>query len=147
MKLLPIVERELRVAARRRATHGARFGVALVALGVLFWVLWIRGSASASPQETGKVLFAVLSPERLVSGAAHKWKSLTRDSLVLERVETQRSAAEIAISWPEHILPPLVARSLMEGVRAALELSGAQHPTIELHDLTPTGARYSLRWG
>ena len=61
MKFLPIVERELRVAARRRATHGARFGVALVALGVLFWVLWLRGSASASPQETGKVLFAVLS--------------------------------------------------------------------------------------
>lgn len=94
-----------------------------------------------------RVLFAVLSPERLVSGAAHKWKSLTRDSLILERVETQRGVAEITISWPEHILPPLVARSLMEGVRAALELSGAQRPAIDLHDLTPTGARYSLRWG
>lgn len=94
-----------------------------------------------------RVLFAVLSPERLVGGAAHKWKSLTRDSLVLDRVETKHGAAEIAVSWPAHLLPPLVARSLMEGVRAALELSGAKEPSLEMHRAASTGAVYSLRWG
>jgi hypothetical protein len=94
-----------------------------------------------------RVLFAVMSPEKLVAGAAHKWRSLTKDSLVLERVETARGAAEIVVSWPAHLLPALVARSLMEGVRAALELSGATRPSLEMHDLTPTGARYALRWG
>lgn len=94
-----------------------------------------------------RVLFAVVSPEKLVAGAAHKWRSLTRNSLVLERVETSRGAAEIIVSWPTNLLPTLIARSLMEGVRAALELSGAKRTTLELHDLTPTGAHYRLRWG
>ena len=94
-----------------------------------------------------RVLFAVLSPERLVAGAAHKWKSLTKDSLVLEQVKVERGAGEIIVSWPENILPAIIARSLMEGVRAALELSGAKAPTITIRDLTKTGARYVLRWG
>ena len=62
MTLLPIVERELRVAARRRLTHWARFGAALAALAVMFWILALqRGAGLGSPKETGKMLFVVLA--------------------------------------------------------------------------------------
>lgn len=62
MTFLPIVERELRVAARRRLTHWARFGAALAALAVMFWVLALQsGTGGVSPKDTGKMLFMVLA--------------------------------------------------------------------------------------
>jgi hypothetical protein len=62
MTFLPIVERELRVAARRRLTHWARFGAALAALAVMFWVLALQsGTGGVSPKDTGKMLFVVLA--------------------------------------------------------------------------------------
>src|ERR1051325_4311000 len=39
MIVLPIVERELRVAARRRGTYRMRVGAALVAIGVFGWTM------------------------------------------------------------------------------------------------------------
>ena len=61
MTFLPIVERELRVAARRRLAHVARFGVALMGLAVMFWVLALRSGPGFATKENGKVLFMVLS--------------------------------------------------------------------------------------
>ena len=53
MIFLPIVERELRVASRRRSTYRLRFWLALLALTVWFILLLTsRGSV-----ERGKMLF------------------------------------------------------------------------------------------
>lgn len=61
MTFLPIVERELRVAARQKLTHWSRFGAALLALAVMFWVLALRSGGSYAPKETGTTLFMVLA--------------------------------------------------------------------------------------
>ena len=60
MRFLPVVERELRMAARRRSTYGLRLLVALAAFGLTFWVcnLTARGQP---PTELGKSLFSVLT--------------------------------------------------------------------------------------
>ena len=94
-----------------------------------------------------RMLFAVVSPEKLVQGAAYKLKSLAKDSLVVDHVETTRGNGEVKLSWPAHLIPPLLARSLMEGVRAALDLARAKNPKVQMRELTTTGASYSLRWG
>jgi ABC-type Na+ efflux pump permease subunit len=60
MRALPIVERELRVASRRRGTYGIRWGFTLVAvLGFLvgLWLLLQRGVMAA---EHGRFLFRIL---------------------------------------------------------------------------------------
>ncbi len=93
-----------------------------------------------------RALFAVVPTETLVAGSVHKWKSLAKDSLVIERVERNRGRAEILVRWPEHLLAPIVARSQMEGVRAALEVSGAKNPQVEIGELTTSQALYRLRW-
>src|SRR5262245_51759058 len=63
--LLPVVERELRVAARRPATHWARFaGAAMAMLIVLF--LLLNDLNSRGPHSIGKNLFLVLSVLTLV---------------------------------------------------------------------------------
>ncbi|HEY2951585.1 MAG TPA: ABC transporter permease subunit [Verrucomicrobiae bacterium] len=60
MTFLPIVERELRVAARRRGTHSMRFCVALAVLVV--WLVLILGSQnSMPPAQLGHQLFMALS--------------------------------------------------------------------------------------
>ena len=61
MTFLPIVERELRVAARQKLTHWARFGAALLVLAVMFWVLGLRSGVRYSAKETGTTLFMVLT--------------------------------------------------------------------------------------
>src|SRR4026209_785142 len=60
MSFLPIVERELRVAARRRGTHWLWFFTALVAMAAVFIVV-LGSQRSASPQSLGKWVFHAVS--------------------------------------------------------------------------------------
>jgi ABC-type transport system involved in multi-copper enzyme maturation permease subunit len=60
MTLLPIVERELRVAARRRATYWSRVGSALVALGICTYI-YLVAERHLSRQQLGMQLFSVLA--------------------------------------------------------------------------------------
>jgi hypothetical protein len=53
MRFLSVADRELRSAARQKATHRARWITAAIFLGLLFWLMWIfRGftNPAAAPQ-------------------------------------------------------------------------------------------------
>jgi ABC-type transport system involved in cytochrome c biogenesis permease component len=58
MTFLPIVQRELRVAARRRGAYWSRLGAAIAALGVGAWIMLVSG---AQDQELGPTLFVCLA--------------------------------------------------------------------------------------
>src|SRR5437660_12391720 len=58
MTFLPIVERELRVASRRRSTYWVRFFLALGALVLWFFLFVSSGNSAVSPR--GKMLFVAL---------------------------------------------------------------------------------------
>src|SRR5213594_3656371 len=60
MRFLPVVERELRMAARRRSTYGLRLRVALAAFSLTFWICTLPARGQP-PAELGKSLFAVLT--------------------------------------------------------------------------------------
>src|SRR3989442_1426982 len=59
MTFLPIVERELRTAARRRGTYWNRATAALAAILVFSGTLWFEGRVA--PKELGQHIFYVLS--------------------------------------------------------------------------------------
>ncbi|MGI8964648.1 MAG: ABC transporter permease, partial [Limisphaerales bacterium] len=59
MTFLPIVERELRVAARKRATYWTRLTCALVAICITSWM--IMTIHQINPRALGKTLFITLS--------------------------------------------------------------------------------------
>ena len=59
MSFLPVVERELRVGARRRGTYWIRLGVALAAIGLGGWIMML--SFARSTQSLGSTLFYALS--------------------------------------------------------------------------------------
>ena len=85
MTFLPVVERELRVAARRRATYWTRFGSALTALGLYVWIWFVVGGTGPQTQ-LSTVLFTSLSimayAYTLMAGV-----SLTADCLREEKRE------------------------------------------------------------
>jgi ABC-type transport system involved in cytochrome c biogenesis permease component len=60
MTFLPIVERELRVAARKKGTHWLWFSAGLVAMTAAFMVL-VGGQVSTAPQSLGRWVFSVIS--------------------------------------------------------------------------------------
>lgn len=61
MTFLPIVERELRVAARKQVTFWARQGAALIAIVTAGAILGINLPGGAAPASVGKGLFATLT--------------------------------------------------------------------------------------
>src|SRR3989441_6521972 len=61
MRFLPVVERELRMAARRRSTYGLRLLVALAAFSLTLWICTLPARGQQPPTELGKSLFAVLT--------------------------------------------------------------------------------------
>lgn len=61
MTFLPIVERELRVAARRPATYRARFWMVVAAVTVCVWQLLNVASGTVPPRMEGPQLFHTLS--------------------------------------------------------------------------------------
>lgn len=85
MTFLPIVERELRRAARRKATHWWRFTAALAAIAITFLLLFTAESFRR-PQQVGSVIFMAVSILAfgfcLVAGAF-----LTADCLCSEKRE------------------------------------------------------------
>ncbi|MBE0540084.1 MAG: ABC transporter permease [Verrucomicrobia bacterium] len=64
MRFLPIVERELRVAARRRGTYWLRSGVALGVIVAAAWIFLM--SLREPPREVGQILFLVLTAGLLI---------------------------------------------------------------------------------
>lgn len=86
MTLLPIVERELRVAARRRAAYWSRVGACLAALALLAWLAWVAPGTFFDPQKSGRVLFTVLSALTFTVGLG-VGGSLTADCLSSEKRE------------------------------------------------------------
>jgi ABC-type transport system involved in multi-copper enzyme maturation permease subunit len=61
MTCLPIVERELRVGARRGATYRTRFGSVLVSTVVCGMILWEFSQGTAPHSRMGQILFCNLS--------------------------------------------------------------------------------------
>src|SRR5438270_5748048 len=84
MTFLPVVERELRVASRRRGTYWNRAAAALAAVLVLCGALWIEGRVA--PRELGKHVFDVLSGLFLFSSLVAGVRS-TADCLSEEKRE------------------------------------------------------------
>ncbi|HUL51339.1 MAG TPA: ABC transporter permease subunit [Candidatus Nitrosotalea sp.] len=60
MTVLPIVERELRVAARRRATYRVRLGAAMVGIVIFGWMMLTSFLNAARVADRGLVLFHYL---------------------------------------------------------------------------------------
>ncbi len=83
MTLLPIVERELRVSARRPNTYWSRFAAALLALGI-FAALWLCLPARGQAADRGQMAFYAVSGLAMLF-AMFAGASVTADCLSQEK--------------------------------------------------------------
>jgi hypothetical protein len=84
MTFLPIVERELRVAARLRGSYWSRFAAAGLGVLLTFWALWATRQAPSTL--SGAVLFKTLGVALFIYAAAAGTR-LTTDCLSEEKRE------------------------------------------------------------
>ncbi|MFN7139223.1 MAG: ABC transporter permease, partial [Limisphaerales bacterium] len=82
MPFLPIVERELRIASRKRGTYWMRVGAAVGALLIGGWIMLMM--QNMPPQLLGKTLFISLSIVTFIYAAITGLR-LTADSLSEEK--------------------------------------------------------------
>jgi hypothetical protein len=92
-----------------------------------------------------RVLFAVLSPKRVVRGAAERWSKLHDGSeLLVERTEDR--SCDLLLRIPEALLPPLMLRCYGVGFSVAGQLAGARDVRIEHGEWNGGGFPIRCTW-
>jgi hypothetical protein len=94
---------------------------------------------------TNRVLFWVAAPSAILRAAALRWSALHRGSTLDIRIRGE-TAAEVAMTFPEHLFPEIVLRGSATGFVAALENAGAREVEMTLKEAQPSRALFAGRW-
>jgi len=92
-----------------------------------------------------RVLFSVVSPERLFVGATQRWSAFHRGT-VIKDVETSKGRASFRLTTPPFVMPEIGRVGLIKAFQAAIELAGAQGVELNAEAESPTTARFDARW-
>jgi hypothetical protein len=92
-----------------------------------------------------RILFAILSPERLFVGAAQRWAAFHKGT-VMEIVGHSRGQGAFRLRTPPHLLPEVAHVSLAEGIRAALVMAKADGATVTPRVEAPGSVLFEARW-
>ena len=92
-----------------------------------------------------RILFAVVSPERLLVGVEKRWAAFRRGS-ELHVVGHTATSAELSFHHPKNLATDLSARGLRVALRAALELAGARDVEMAYALETPELTKFAGRW-
>jgi hypothetical protein len=91
-----------------------------------------------------RVLFAVLSPERLLNGAAQRWHAF-RQGTELVTLEKGRGFARLELTFPPGLHSDLTLYLLAAAFEAAIDCTGARENTVDV-SRGPGVATFSCRW-
>jgi hypothetical protein len=92
-----------------------------------------------------RILFAVMSPERLLVGATHRWSAFNR-GMNLEAITSSNGRGAFRLKRPPHLLPALSLVGYGASFRAGLELCGAMDIVVQRHDESPSSTLYEYQW-
>lgn len=92
-----------------------------------------------------RILFAVLSPERLLSGLAQRWQAFRRGS---ELIMTDKNAgsARLKLVFPAGLHTDLTLDLLSAAIQAAIDCSGARSVNVEVQARSAGEAVFACRW-
>ena len=92
-----------------------------------------------------RVLFAVLSPERLLAATALRWSAFHQGS-TLALVGRLPKAFEVEMRFPARLYPPASLHGFSGAFRAALLAAGGDVTSIEWTLVSPSIARWLVQW-
>ncbi|MCA9596380.1 MAG: hypothetical protein KC776_23860 [Myxococcales bacterium] len=90
------------------------------------------------------VLFLVLSPQRLVRGAATRWGSFHRG--IRLSIKAQPKQTTVRMEYPAELLPEILARAYVTAFQAAVELAGGKHVSFNVAEYTPAHTVFDGSW-
>jgi hypothetical protein len=95
-----------------------------------------------------KILFMLLSPERLLVGVDKRWAALRRGTGI-ERVEDGprvAGAARLRVHFPDHLYDREILRVRGASLRAAIACAGAKSAAVELEVRDAGTADFVVTW-
>jgi hypothetical protein len=92
-----------------------------------------------------RIMLALASPALLFRTAALRWNFFHRGT-TLEVQQVAGHEARICVRHPPQMWDGLLADALMAGLRAVLDLSGAQEPRLEVIERTPEALYLRGTW-
>lgn len=92
-----------------------------------------------------RVLFALMSPSRLVQLAASRWSAFHRGSTI-SVLERDDAAARLRFEFPPRLYGPEMLRAVSASFRATAQVAGATRVIVRLGRDSDTFAEYSLTW-
>jgi hypothetical protein len=92
-----------------------------------------------------KMLFLVISPERLMRGLGPRWAAFRKGSTLTATTKGPRNV-EVCLAHPRHLHPEQSVRAFAAAWKAAVECAGGKSVESALVHTEPTEAHYSIRW-
>lgn len=92
-----------------------------------------------------RILFAVLSPERLFAGAAQRYATFHRGT-VMSDFQGSKGRAAFRLTTPPDVLPELAHVVLAAAFRAVLDVTGAQGCEVKAHAASPQVVEFMATW-
>jgi uncharacterized protein (TIGR02265 family) len=92
-----------------------------------------------------RVLFALISPERLVVGATTRWSAFHRGTS-LALVERGQRSGLVRVGFPPDLYGTVMLHGFAAGLRAAVVVAGGRDVRTELESIEATSAEYWIRW-
>ena len=92
-----------------------------------------------------RVLFAFVSPKRVLTGAASRWGQMHRGT-DLRAIRVTDAEAVVRLTGPPNLVPHAVAIAYGTAMRAALELAGGEEVAVTCRRDGPDGFSYLASW-
>lgn len=92
-----------------------------------------------------RVLFSVISPERFMAGASHRWGAFRRGT-ELTLIDTHPGAARMRLIYPTHLHTEMTIHLLTAGLQAAIESTGTHSAGVIVETITPVEAVFLASW-
>lgn len=107
------------------------------------WVYERNRQLFASPLY--RMLFFLVSPERLFVGVSNRWSAFRRGS-TLELVSKREKNATLVLHFPAHLHNEMTVGNFPIALRAASEAAGAKKPEVRITALDAVHAEFETRW-
>lgn len=92
-----------------------------------------------------RVLFALVSPSRLIDLSANRWSAFHRGTS-LSVIERDGTSARMKLEYPTRLYEPVMLHAVAAGIRAAVTVAGAQEAGCKEDPSTDCSTVYRVSW-
>jgi hypothetical protein len=93
-----------------------------------------------------RLMFALISPRRVVKGAAWKWTQFHRGTSLTGTLDDDEKGGRLELRFPEGLMSPIAAGGYAGALRAAFTMSTSSPVSLEITETTPSSFIYRARW-